>query len=225
MSDHLDILQEEINYHFKDKNLLNLALTHSSFSKQNNERLEYLGDAVLGFIIADRVFHQFPSTQATEGDLTRLRSALVRGATLAKLGAQLRLGDYLKLGQGELKNGGSNRESILANVFEAVIGAVYLDSNIEISSRCVISIYGDIFSEISLDTLKDAKTVLQELLQSRKKNLPLYKVLSVTNINHRDNFHIACEIPGTDISVYATGFKKSIAEQLAAEKALVLLRH
>lgn len=223
MSDQLAILEEKINYCFKDKNLLNLALTHSSFSKKNNERLEYLGDAVLGFIIADRVFYQFPSTQATEGDLTRLRSSLVRGATLAKLGRQLHLGNYLKLGQGELKNGGNDRESILANAFEAIIGAVYLDSDIVACSCCVISIYGDLLSKISPNKLKDAKTVLQELLQSRKKPLPLYKVLSVTNINHKNNFNIACEIPGTAISAHAAGFNKSIAEQLAAEKMLALL--
>ena len=223
MNGKLATLEAAINHRFTDKKLLKLALTHRSFAKQHNERLEYLGDAILGFVIADRVFHQFPPTKATEGDLTRLRSTLVRDTTLAKLAYQLHLADYIKLGQGELNSDNTIPQSMLANVFEAVIGAIYLDSDIATCSRCITFIYSDLFCEISLDALKDAKTALQELLQSRKKPLPLYKVLSVTNINNRDNFAIACEIPGTKISAHATAFKKSTAEQLAAEKALVLL--
>lgn len=217
------LLEEKINYIFKDKTLLNLALTHRSFSQHSNERLEYLGDATLGFIIAAEVFNRFP--QATEGELTRLRSTLVKGETLIKLSRELDLGSYVRLGPGELKNSGRERSSILENTLEAIIGAVYLDAGMETCRRYVIALYHQLLSKISLDNLdKDPKTTLQELLQSQGKTLPVYQVLA--NNNHATNrqyFTMACVIGDADISVHAEGHSKRIAEQLAAKKALSIL--
>ena len=139
MSELLSNLEKKIAYKFEDDALLETALTHRSMGRGNNERLEYLGDAALGFIIADSIFQKFP--QATEGELTRLRASLVKGETLAKLGRDLGLGDYIKLGPGEMKSGGWRRDSILANTLEAIIGAIYLDADMEVCGKCVIALY------------------------------------------------------------------------------------
>jgi ribonuclease-3 len=190
----------------------------------NNERLEYLGDAALGFIIADSIFEKFP--QATEGELTRLRATLVKGETLAKLGRDLGLGDYIKLGPGEMKSGGWRRDSILANTLEAIIGAIYLDADMEVCRKCIISLYQQLLSEVSPDTLsKDPKTALQELLQSRRLELPVYSVLSESGEAHDRLFKIECTILEPDISVQAEGRSKRLAEQSAAEKALLELKN
>ena len=222
MSGLLSNLEKAIDYKFQDQVLLETALTHRSFGHGNNERLEYLGDAALGFIIADAIFQKFP--QATEGELTRLRSSLVKGETLAKLGRELDLGDYIKLGPGEMKSGGWRRDSILANTLEAIIGAVYLDTDMEVCRECVISLYQQLLSNISPDTLsKDPKTSLQELLQSRKLELPVYQVLSETGDAHERLFSVECTILELKISVQAEGRSKRLAEQSAAEKALPAL--
>jgi ribonuclease III len=215
-------LEEAIGYKFEDETFLEIALTHRSIGQGNNERLEYLGDAVLGFIIADAIFKKF--SQASEGELTRLRASLVKGETLAKLGRELKLGDYIKLGPGEMKSGGWRRDSILANTLEAIIGAVYLDSDMDVCRQCVISLYRQLLSEISPDKLiKDPKTALQELLQSRRHELPVYHVLSEFGDAHERVFNVGCEIKDQNISVQAEGRSKRIAEQLAAEKALFAL--
>ena len=222
MSEWPSILEKEIDYTFKDNALLEIALTHRSVGHSNNERLEYLGDAILGFIIADAIFTKFP--QATEGELTRLRSSLVKGETLADLGRKLNLGDFIKLGPGERKSGGWRRDSILANTLEAIIGAVYLDSDMEVCRRCVVTLYNKLLSEISPDNLnKDSKTSLQELLQSRRMELPVYHVLSENGDAHERIFTIECAIKDQNISVQAEGHSKRIAEQVAAEKALSVL--
>jgi ribonuclease-3 len=222
MSERSSKLEKAINYKFEDETLLDNALTHRSVGRGNNERLEYLGDAALGFIIADAIFKKFP--QATEGELTRLRALLVRGETLAKLGRKLKLGDYIKLGPGEMKSGGWRRDSILANTLEAIIGAVFLDANIEVCRQCVISLYHQLLSEISPDKLnKDPKTALQELLQSRRLELPIYRVSSETGNAHERLFNIECTIIELNISVRAEGRSKRQAEQSAAEKALLVL--
>ncbi len=218
----LSNLEKAIDYKFQDQALLETALTHRSFAHGNNERFEYLGDAALGFIIADAIFLKFP--QATEGELTRLRSSLVKGETLAKLGRELGLGDYIKLGPGEMKSGGWRRDSILANTLEAIIGAVYLDTDMEVCRKCVISLYQQLLSNISPDTLsKDPKTSLQELLQSRRLELPRYQVLSETGDAHERFFNVECTIIEPKISVQAEGRSKRLAEQSAAEKALLEL--
>ena len=222
MSEWPSKLEKAIDYDFKDKALLETALTHRSIGRGNNERLEYLGDATLGFIIADAIFQKFP--YATEGELTRIRSSLVKGETLVKLARDLSLGDSIKLGPGEMKSGGWRRDSILANTLEAIIGAVYLDSDMEVCRRCVVSLYNKLLSEISPDNLnKDSKTSLQELLQSRRIELPIYHVLSENGDAHERLFTIECSIKDQNISVQAEGHSKRIAEQVAAEKALSVL--
>ena len=218
----LSNLEKAIDYKFQDEILLETALTHRSFGHGNNERLEYLGDAALGFIIADAIFQKFP--QATEGELTRLRSFLVKGETLAKLGRELDLGDYIKLGPGEMKSGGWRRDSIIANTLEAIIGAVYLDADMEVCRKCVISIYHQLLANVSPDKLsKDPKTSLQELLQSRRLELPTYHVISETGDAHERLFNVECIIIEPYISVQAEGRSKRLAEQSAAEKALPAL--
>ena len=215
-------LKESLDYEFQNVQLLEQALTHRSAAGTNNERLEYLGDAVLGFIIANAIFRKFP--QATEGELTRLRSSLVKGETLAELGRELNLGNFIKLGPGEMKSGGWRRDSILANTLEAIIGAVYLDADMEVCQRCVISLYRQLLSEASPDRLdKDPKTSLQELLQSRRLELPVYQVLSENGDAHERLFTIGCTIKAQGISVQAEGHSKRVAEQIAAEKALSVL--
>ena len=222
MSELLSNLEKKIAYKFEDDALLETALTHRSMGRGNNERLEYLGDAALGFIIADSIFQKFP--QATEGELTRLRASLVKGETLAKLGRDLGLGDYIKLGPGEMKSGGWRRDSILANTLEAIIGAIYLDADMEVCGKCVIALYQQLLSEVSPDTLsKDPKTTLQELLQSRKLELPVYSVLSERGDAHDRLFNVECTIIEPDISVQGEGRSKRLAEQSAAEKALLEL--
>ena len=223
MSELLSNLEKAIDYKFKDETLLDIALTHRSIGQGNNERLEYLGDAALGFIIADEIFRKFP--QATEGELTRLRALLVKGETLAMLGRELNLGDYIKLGPGERKSGGWRRDSILANTLEALIGAVYLDADVEACRKCVNSLYRQLLSEVSPDKLnKDPKTTLQELLQSRKQELPVYYVISESGEAHERLFKIECLIKKQDISVQAEGRSKRVAEQSAAGKALLILK-
>jgi len=222
MSGLLSNLEKAIDYKFQDEALLETAVTHRSFGHGNNERLEFLGDAALGFIIADAIFQKFP--QATEGELTRLRSSLVKGETLAKLGRELVLGDYIKLGPGEMKSGGWRRDSILANTVEAIIGAVYLDADMKVCRKCVISLYQQLLSNISPDNLsKDPKTSLQELLQSRRLELPIYHVLSETGDAHERIFNVECTIIEPNILVQAEGRSKRLAEQAAAEKALPAL--
>ena len=219
MSAQTSKLEKAIDYKFRDETLLDIALTHRSIGQGNNERLEYLGDAALGFVIADAIFHKFP--QASEGELTRLRASLVKGETLAMLGRELNLGDYIKLGPGERKSGGWRRESILANTLEAIIGAVYLDADMEVCRKCVNSLYRQLIAEVSPDKLnKDPKTTLQELLQSRKLELPEYQVISETGEAHERLFEIACVIKEQGISVQGEGRSKRVAEQSAAEKAL-----
>ncbi len=222
MSGLLSNLEKAIDYKFQDEALLETALTHRSFGHGNNERLEYLGDAALGFIIADAIFQKFP--QATEGDLTRLRSSLVKGETLAVLGRELGLGEYIKLGPGEMKSGGWRRDSILANTVEAIIGAVYLDADMKVCQKCVVSLYQQLLSNVSPDKLsKDPKTSLQELLQSRRLELPVYQVLSETGDAHERFFNVECTIIEPNIWVQAEGRSKRLAEQAAAEKALPAL--
>ncbi len=219
MSAQLSSLEGAIDYIFDDKALLGIALTHRSVGRGNNERLEYLGDAALGFVIADAIFKKFP--QATEGELTRIRASLVKGETLARLGRDLNLGDYIKLGPGEMRSGGWHRDSILANTLEAIIGAVYLDADMEICRKFVIFLYRQLLSEVSLDKLtKDPKTTLQELLQSRRLELPNYNIISEGGDAHRRLFNVECIIVEPNISVQAEGRSKRFAEQAAAEKAL-----
>lgn len=218
----LTVLQRRIGYVFKDDRLLDLALTHRSFRSNNNERLEYLGDAILSFVIAEALYHKFP--KAKEGQLSRMRSLLVKGVTLAEIGKAFQLGDFLNLGGGELKSGGFRRESIIADALEAIIGAIFLDSDQESCKQVVLSWYDERLSNLSIEqTEKDPKTRLQEYLQSIKKDLPSYTVSSVTGEAHNQTFNVTCEIDTLQIVTKNKGSSRRIAEQKAAKEALKIL--
>jgi ribonuclease III len=202
--------------------LLEQALTHRSIGNNNNERLEYLGDAILGFVIADFIYQKFPN--ASEGELTRLRASLVKGEKLAEISREIKLSDQIKLGAGELKSGGWRRDSILANTIEAVIGAVYLDSGIESCRKFILNLYQSHLDNVdSADIKKDAKTQLQEYLQSRKQDVPVYEVISETGSSHDPEFTVSCKIDLIEHNVTATGKSKRKAEQTVAESVLTML--
>ena len=215
----LSALERKIGYAFNDRSFLNLALTHRSFKGANNERLEFLGDAILSVVIAEYLFNRFP--EAKEGQLSRLRSLLVKGVTLAEIGKGFQLGDHLNLGGGELKSGGFRRESIIADAVEAVIGAIYLDSDHSTVREVILSWYGPRFESLTLnDTEKDPKTRLQEYLQSIKKALPQYEVVDITGEAHDQTFFVECRIDSMNIITKSSGSSRRLAEQKSAKEAL-----
>lgn len=212
---------DKLQYQFNDAALLDMALTHRSVSGPNNERLEFLGDAVLGLVIAQELFARHPD--AKEGELSRMRSALVRGETLAKLAKDLKMPTHLNLGAGELKNGGQHRQSILADAMEAVIGAVYLDSDFVTVKDVVLALYGNLFEGLSLlESTKDPKSQLQEYTQANKLPLPKYNA-KITGEAHAQTFHVSCEILTLPHLTTGESSSRRKAEQIAAEKYLELL--
>ena len=214
-------LLRRLGHNFQDDALFYLALTHRSASSRNNERLEFLGDSILNFIIGESLFQKFP--QAKEGDLSRLRANLVRGTTLAEVATELDIGDCLILGSGEMKSGGHRRESILADAVEALIGAIYSDVGMEAAKQCVLSWYESRLDTITLAEAKDPKTRLQEYLQANKKELPDYQVLSTEGADHDQIFIVACQLSLLKEPVEGKGNSRRAAEQAAAEQALILL--
>lgn len=220
MTASLDELIRKLGYDFKDESLLVTALTHRSKGSVNNERLEFLGDAVLGFIVAEVLYSRFG--KASEGKLSRFRSSLVKKDTLADLARNFSLGDYLLLGAGELKSGGFRRDSILADAMEAVIGAIYLDGGIEPARELITSSLEDRVDQLSQagSDSKDPKTCLQEYLQARHLALPKYVVLTTTGDDHNQNFEISCSVAGLDEPVVGVGTSRRRAEQAAAQLAL-----
>lgn len=218
MSNHLETLTKALGYKFKDLDLLNLALKHRSTQGHNNERLEFLGDSVLNFIIAEKLFYKF--SKAEEGALSRSRSNLVNEGTLAELARGFALGDYLYLGTGELKSGGAKRDSILADAMEAIVAAIYLDSDMRICTQFVLAWYGDRFDDLGTTKKKDPKTLLQEFLQSKKLLLPSYEVVKIKGRAHEQVFHVECKIEGIKGSVQGEGNNRRRAEQAAAKAFL-----
>ena len=222
MTPALKQLSSRLGYRFASEELLMQALSHRSVGAGNNERLEFLGDAVLGMVIAQWLFERFPD--ASEGELTRLRASLVKGSTLAKVARKLALGECLVLGGGELKSGGQRRDSILADALEALLGAVFVEAGLDGCRERVRDWFGELLGAISLDSNeKDAKTRLQEFLQSRGKPLPVYKVLRVEGDQHDQVFTVSCSIRGLDGPVTAQAPSRKKAEKRAAEQALSLL--
>lgn len=212
-------LSQRIGYDFKDIEFLQLALTHRSKGGTNNERLEFLGDSIVNFVVAEALFEKFP--QAKEGKLSRLRAGLVRGTTLAELARDFDLGDFLLLGSGELKSGGFNRESILADAVEAIIGAIYLDSGLDVVRARILEWYGDRLDGLQLDdVVKDAKTRLQEYLQKNQSRLPKYEVMEISGQAHDQNFKVSCWVETLPEATVGKGGSRRIAEQNAAQKAL-----
>ena len=219
MREPLNKLQSAINYSFTDPGLLETSLTHRSVSMRNNERSEFLGDSILGFVIAEQLFLKF--TQADEGQLSRLRASLVKKETLAAISRELSIGKFLKLGQGELRSGGHHRDSILADAFEAIIAAIYLDGGYEKARHFILQIYRHRLETVTLEKGdKDPKTRLQELLQSRKIDLPEYLVLDASGPQHKQQFTVSCKIASQSRESIGRGESKRKAEQAAAEKML-----
>ena len=223
MENGLARLARTIDYQFQQFELLELALTHRSHDgSRNNERLEFLGDSILNFVIGEALFEKFP--QAREGQLSRLRASLVKGTTLTKVAKQFDLGPALKLGPGELKSGGHRRDSILADAVEAIIGAVYLDGGMEQSKQLILNWFQQRLANITLeDTNKDNKTRLQELLQARKLDLPEYEIVDVSGKSHAQHFVVSCKIDGLSLSASAEGQSRRQAEQISAGKILAEL--
>lgn len=212
-------IAKKLNYCFSDQALFRTALTHRSFGTPNNERLEFLGDGVLDFVIAASLYHRFPDLP--EGDLSRLRANLVRQETLHRLALELNIGAFLRLGEGELKSGGAQRPSILADTLEALFGAIYLDAGFEASRAVIEKLFAPLLDDLKPGQFqKDAKTRLQEWLQGRKKALPRYHLLAATGAAHEQRFEIACEIESPALRTVGHGSSRRIAEQVAAEKAL-----
>ncbi|MYL24506.1 ribonuclease III [Vreelandella massiliensis] len=219
MSNPLNTFCRRIGHEFNDISLLELAMTHRSYGGRNNERLEFLGDSIVNFVIAEALFERFP--QAREGQLSRLRARLVKGQTLAELAREMAFGECLRLGSGEMKSGGHRRESILADAVEAVIGAIYLDAGMDAVRERVMTWYAQRLANISLqDTQKDPKTRLQEFLQSRQAALPRYEVVTVKGEAHAQTFTVECHIELLDEHTTGKGPSRRHAEQQAAAEAL-----
>ncbi len=215
-------LANRLPYRFVNVSLLTQALTHRSFSAQNNERLEFLGDGALNFIIAQQLFQRFQAL--AEGDLSRLRAQLVKEATLCEIAQSLDVGAALKLGEGELKSGGWRRPSILADALEALVGAVYLDGGYAEAEAMVIALFADKLATIDPNVIdKDPKSLLQEHLQGQKLAVPEYKVTQLAGEAHAQLFMVECYIEKLNIRTAGEGTSRRIAEQQAANYALIAL--
>lgn len=219
MESNLQPLCRRLDYEFKSQAYLKQALTHRSAGVANNERLEFLGDSILNFVIANALFEQF--SQCSEGELSRLRAHLVSGEMLAKIALEIELGDYLYLGQGELKSGGFRRASILSDGLEAIFGAIFLDDGFAASQKVILHLYHNRLNDTNLhDNLKDAKTQLQEYLQSKKKPLPKYTLTKTEGEEHDQVFYVLCKIDALNLVVEAKGETRRKAEQKAARLLL-----
>lgn len=215
-------LDRRLTYTFRQSELLDQALTHRSKSTVNYERLEFLGDSVLGFTISSELFNRYPNLD--EGELTRLRASLVNKSTLATLARGIEIGDYLKLGEGELKSGGHDRDSILADSLEAVFGAICMDSSVSEAARVILHLYRDRFANLNPQSIpKDPKTQLQEYLQKLSFPTPTYLVREVTGEQHNQNFVVECHVASLGAPVRGEGSSRRHAEQEAAAQALNLL--
>lgn len=219
----LQRLSRKLGYQFRNLALLKQALTHCSASNDNNERFEFLGDSILSFVIANALFERFPNE--SEGQLSRLRAFLVRGDMLAEIAMELQLGDYLYLGQGELKSGGFRRASILADALEAVIAAVFFDGGMDASQQLILKLYHERLGDDALqNNLKDAKTQLQEFLQAKKLPLPEYTLLKVEGEEHDQTFHFLCSVSGINKTTIGIGGNRRKAEQESAKLLLNFLK-
>ncbi len=215
-------LQKNLQYRFDDADLLQQALTHRSAAGLNNERLEFLGDAVLDFVISMAVFSARPD--ASEGDLSKLRSSLVKDATLATIAQELGLGEHLVLGSGEKKTGGHRRESILADALEAIFGAAYLDNGFDAARGIIERVYASRLEDLpDVQDLRDPKTRLQEWLQGRKKPLPVYELIAVTGEAHRQEFEVSCTVEDVASETRGKSTTRRKAEQKAAAEMLSLI--
>ena len=215
-------LEKTLHYRFEDQGLFARALTHRSAKGRNNERLEFLGDAVLDFVISEALFRLRP--QADEGDLSRLRAALVKDSTLAAIAADLEIGEHLILGSGERKTGGHRRQSILADALEALFGAIYLDAGFEVTKSIIDRIYAERLESLpDADELRDPKTRLQEWLQARKFALPIYELVEVSGQDHKQRFSVTCTVGEKSQTTRGESASRRSAEQQAARRMLEIL--
>lgn len=216
----IDRLQTVIDYPFNNQELLKQALTHRSYArKQNNETLEFLGDSILGLVISEHLYRRLGD--ATEGELSRMRSSLVKESALARVARDIELGDYLYLGSGEMKSGGYRRESILSDAMEALFGAIYLDAGFDQCRDTILYLYRDYLVTLPAPgKLKDPKTTLQEFLQSRGLDLPEYVVVKTEGKSHDQTFSVECRIGSLGIVAGGRGASRKKAEQSAAAVAL-----
>ena len=216
-------LEQALGHQFSDASLLLTALTHRSHSLPHNERLEFLGDSILNGVVARQLFDRFP--ELPEGDLSRLRANLVRQDSLHQLALKLSLGSFLRLGEGELKSGGNQRPSILADTLEALFGAVWLDAGYDTANAVIVRLYSEMLAKIAPgQPIKDAKTRLQEYLQGRRLALPKYLLTATEGEAHAQQFKIACAIDALNIRTEGSGGSRRAAEQMAAERALESLQ-
>ena len=216
-------LQQSIGYRFSEAALLAQALTHRSHGALHNERLEFLGDSILNCVVAAELFERFEALP--EGELSRLRAHLVRQQALHAIAQTLGLGEHLQLGEGELKSGGSTRPSILADAFEALVGAIFVDGGFGAAREAVLRLYQPLLTGLDPQSLgKDPKTLLQELLQSRRMALPQYSVLATRGAAHQQNFEVECAIPQLSVRATGSGSSRQAAEQEAAMRAFEQIR-
>lgn len=202
--------------------LLKQSLSHRSVGSRNNERLEFLGDSVLGYVVSEALYERFP--KADEGQLSRLRVSLVKGSALARLAKELGLGDYLILGSGEIHGGGRRRDSILADTLEALLGAIVIDQGIETCRAAIFRVFASRLDGLELDQArKDPKTRLQEYLQGRHRPLPRYELRDTLGEEHARTFVVACSLEDSDLSAEATGSSRRAAEQQAAQHLLAMM--
>jgi ribonuclease-3 len=215
----IKLLQERLGYTFQKPDLLMQALTHRSHSKKNNERLEFLGDSVLNCTVAEMLYERYGDLD--EGDLSRVRANLVKQQALYEIAQALQLSDCLRLGEGELKSGGFKRPSILADSFEAIVGAIFLDSGFDASKKVLRKWYSQILEHVDPRTLgKDDKTLLQEFLQGHQLPLPIYTVVATTGVAHNQQFEVECSIPSLKVMLSGKGASRRAAEQAAAKLSL-----
>lgn len=223
MKDQLQRLCRKLDYEFRNPALLTQALTHRSSGAMNNERLEFLGDGLINFVIGAELYDK--QIRAEEGALSRLRASLVREETMAQIGRDLELGDVLHLGESELKSGGFRRDSILADALEAVIGAIFLDQGFDAARKVTLHVYAPFLADLpDPETLKDAKTRLQEVLQAQSRPLPVYEVLSESGPPHKREFVVRCSLSDAAEATQANGSSRRIAQQRAAAMMLEKLQ-
>lgn len=215
-------LREHFGCRLDNESLLEQALSHRSVGPRNNERLEFLGDAVLSYVVSDVLYARFPD--ADEGQLSRLRVSLVKGSTLAELAQEIGLGEYVRLGSGERSGGGRQRASILADTLEAVLGAIALDLGIDVARAAVLKVFSGRLEALDLSQAeKDPKTRLQELLQATGRPLPEYRLLQTEGEDHRRTFIVGCELSDSGDRAQGAGSSRRAAEQRAADELLRLL--
>ena len=215
----MEKLQRNLGYTFANQDWLVKAVTHRSHGKRNNERLEFLGDSILSFVIADALYQRF--ADANEGQLSRLRASLVKQQTLAEIARELELGDALIMGTGELKSGGFQRDSVLSDALEAIIGAIYLDASVEVARERILHWFLERLECMTTEqSHKDAKTKLQEFLQARQEPLPNYVIVKVSGPSHDQTFVVSCKVSCLAESIEGVGNSRRIAEQNAATSAL-----